>query len=356
MKKIVQFNELVFNHTVFVVDQPEIITDFRISKSPLVYNHGDYSPERNTTRKVNSKSFTINLQVDKNKFNCEDKYLIQQFVQANLYKIGRLWAIQDDILLWAIAKTESISEGLEEKLGYLTYTVTFYLPQGIWYIADNTSTFLEDYEQCEVLECFETLERKLCECCWCNIGLAPEKRCVKCNGIKLCEINKNEISKEIGNCGNNKKINYSCDCQEPNDLSFSEYGVKTALSEFNSNTLYETDDIVIEICGGFKNLVIEFNGEKSRIDGEYAGTTLISNGTVKNNCDYIDISKFHGQCSRDCSPENDCKSSPFSLKQKNSSSSIVRWTVKTGKNVIRFFNFNKNETQEIRVYVRGISL
>lgn len=356
MKKIVQFNELVFNHTAFIETQPEIITDFRISKSPFVNNHGDYSPERTSGRKVSSKSFSMNLTIDKTKFNCEDRELVEQLVQSNLYKIGRLWAIQGDVLLWTIAKAESISEGLEEKKGHLTYSITFYLPQGIWYIADPTATYLEEYHQCDVLECFEALQRPLCECCWYNIGLAPKKMCFKCAGDRLCEIPKNDLINQIGNCGNNKKINYSCDCQEPNIFIYSDYGVKTALAEFQAMTLYETDDVVIEICGSFENLIIEFNGDKSIIEGSYSGKTVISSGIVKNNCDYLDISKFHGVCSKDCTPNDDCNAIPFSLRQKNGSNGIVHWKVNTGKNIIRFFNFKKSETQEIRVFVRGITL
>ncbi|WP_430598262.1 hypothetical protein [Enterococcus sp. AZ177] len=356
MKKIVQFNELVFNHTVDIQTQPEIVTDFRISKSSFINNHGDYSPERTSGRKINSKTFSMNIIIDKSKFNCEDRELVEQFVQSNLYKIGRLWAIQGDSLLWAIAKAESVSEGLEEKRGRLSYTVTFYLPQGVWYIADPTATYLEEYHQCDVLECFEVLQRPLCECCWCNVALAPIKMCFKCAGERLCEIPRNDLVNQIGNCGNNKKINYSCDCQEPNILTYSEYGAKTALAEFQAMTFYETDDVVIEICGSFTNLTIEFNGEKSIIEGSYSGETTISKGVVKNNCDYLEISKFHSVCNHECTPNDECGTKPFSLKKNNGSNGIVHWKVNPGKNVIRFFNFNKNETQEIRVFVRGIAL
>ncbi|MGX2947144.1 hypothetical protein [Enterococcus alishanensis] len=356
MKRLVQFNELVFNHTAFVAQQPEIATEFRISKFPYANRHGDYSPERRTGRKVNSKMFSITFDVKKSIFNCEEREYIEQFVQANLYKIGRLWAVQGDLLLWAVAKAESVSEGFEDTKGTLTFTATMYLPDGFWYIADPTATYLEEYHECDVLECFEVLDRPICECCWCNIALADERMCFKCSGQKLCETPKDELSYKIGNCGNNIKINYSCDCQEPNKVVKSPYGQTTASADFQANTLYETDDIVIEICGKFKNLMIDFNGEFSQIIGEYDGKTIISGGVVQNGCDYIDIDKFHGICGPGTCPSDDCDPESFALKSNQGASGIVHWMVNTGKNVIRFYGFSDEETQEISIYVRGIAL
>ncbi len=41
----------------------------------------------------------------------------------------------------------------------------------------------------------------------------------------------------IGNCGNNKKIGYSCCDQTETAITYSEYGLSTAMLEFNGQTL-----------------------------------------------------------------------------------------------------------------------
>jgi len=68
MKKLVQYNEVVFNHTAYVEENPQIATEFKNSKNTFAYSHGDYSPERSNIRKVNSKQFDVTFMVDKRKF------------------------------------------------------------------------------------------------------------------------------------------------------------------------------------------------------------------------------------------------------------------------------------------------
>lgn len=357
MKKLVQFNELVFNHTAYIEDQPEIIIDFKNSTNTFANSHGDYSPERCGPRKVNSKQFDVTLMVDKNKFPCEDREVIEQFVLDNFFSVGRLWAIQGDILLWSLAKVLSVSEGFDEKRGYLSFTVTFYLSEGIWHIADETATYFDDYYQCDVTDCYAALERDLCDCCLCNIKLAAVKRCPPCDGEKLCEIPKDKLSEVIGNCGNNKKISYSCCEQTETGCAFSEYGDTTAFLQFSGKTLYETDDVVLEICGTFTNLGINWNGQQSIIEGNYTGQTIINAGLVKNNCDYLDISKFHGDCvnNADCI-DRDCETDNPRVGVTGSSSGIVSWTVKKGTNNVILSGFKKDEIQTIKVFVGGIAL
>nr|DAV18289.1 MAG TPA: hypothetical protein [Caudoviricetes sp.] len=357
MIKLVQFNELVFNHTAYIEEQPDITTEFKNTKNSYANAHGDYSPERCGPRKVNSKQFDTPIMVDKNKFPCEDREVIEQFVLDNFFSVARLWAIRGDILLWGLAKVLSISEGYDEKRGYLSFNVTFYLPEGIWHIADDTATYFDDYYQCDVTDCYAALERELCDCCLCNIKLAPIKRCPPCHGDRLCEIPKDELSDVIGNCGNDKKISYSCCDQTETGIAYSENGQTTAHLQFDGHTLYETEDVVLEVCGTFTDLGITWNGQQSIIEGTYTGETIINAGLVKNNCKYLDIGKFHGDCvnNADCT-ERDCNSEIPKIGVSGSQSGIVSWTVKKGMNNVFFSGFKKNEIQTIKVFVGGIAL
>ncbi|EOH86693.1 hypothetical protein [Enterococcus pallens] len=357
MKKLVQFNELVFNHTAYIDQQPDNLTEFKNSKNAFANSHGDYSPERCGPRKVNSKQFDVTVMVDKNKFPCEDREVIEQFVLDNFFSVGRLWAVQGDFLLWSLAKVLSISEGFDEKRGYLSFTVTFYLPEGIWHIADDTATYFDDYYQCDVTDCYAALERELCDCCVCNIKLAPIKRCPPCHGDRLCDIPKGELSEVIGNCGNNKKISYSCCDQTATAETKSEYGSNTAFLQFEGKTLYETEDVVLEICGKFTDLGINWNGQQSIIEGAYIGETIINAGLVKNNCDYLDISKFHGDCvsNAECTPP-DCSSNDPKIGVTGSSNGIVSWSVKKGTNNVILSGLDTKEIQTIKVFVGGIAL
>ena len=356
MKKLVQFNELVFNHTVYIESPPEISTEFKNSQETFANNHGDYSPERCNGRKVQSQTFDLALNVDKRKFPCEDKNIVEQFVKANLYKKGRLWAVQGDLLIWAVAKVLSISEGYDEKRHFLTFNVSFYLEEGIWHIADSSSTYFDDYYQCEITECFDSLKRPLCSCSLCNIGLAPVKMCPPCHNKRMCDIPTDKLDSIIGNCGNNKKINYSCCDQTPTASAYSEYNSSTAYLEFDGQTAYETDDVVLEICGEFTDLVIDWNCKKSIIEGNNKGKTIVNAGLVKNECDYLDISKFHGVCSTTCNEAEGCDNNPMALETVGGGEGIVHWTVNSGKNTVLFYGFKEDDIQEIKVYVRGIVL
>lgn len=357
MKKIVQFNELVFNHTAYIEEQPDILIEFKNSKNAYANAHGDYSPERCGPRKVTSKQFDVPIMVDKNKFPCEDREVIEQFVLDNFFYAGRLWAVQGDILLWSLAKVLSVSEGYDEKRGYLSFNVSFYLSEGIWHIADDTATYFDDYYQCDVTDCYAALERELCDCCLCNIKLAPVKRCPPCHSQRLCEIPKNKLSEVIGNCGNNKKISFSCCDQTETGITYSENGQTTAHLQFDGHTLYETEDVVLEVCGTFTDLGITWNGHQSIIEGTYTGETVINAGLVKNNCKYLDIGKFHGDCvnNADCT-ERDCDSETPKIGVNGSQSGIVSWTVKKGMNNVFFSGFKENEIQTIKVFVGGIAL
>lgn len=357
MKRLVQFNELVFNHTAYIDEKPEIQTEFKNSIISFANAHGDYSPERCASRKVMSKRFDVTFLVDKTRFPCEQREVIEQFVQDNLYKVGRLWAVQGDNLLWALAKVLSISEGYEEKRKLLSYNATFYLPEGIWHLADETSTYINDYHQCDITQCYEYLERELCSCCLCNVALAPVRFCPPCDGEALCEIPKNKLSEVIGNCGNDKKISYSCCNQKGTALTYSKYGETTALLQFDGKTLYETEDVVLEVCGTFTNLGINWNGRQSIIEGTYTGDTIVSGGIVKNNCKYLDIEKFYNVCvnTADCT-DRECSSNHPKIGVSGSEGGIVSWTVKKGSNSIILSGLKKDEIQTIKVYVGGIAL
>lgn len=357
MKKLVQYNEVVFNHTAYVEENPQIATEFKNSKNTFAYSHGDYSPERSNIRKVNSKQFDVTFMVDKRKFPCESRELIEQFVLDNFYKIGRLWAIQGDILLWTIAKVLTISEGYDEKRNYLSFTVTFYVPSGIWHVADPYTTYLDDYHRCDVLECYESLERDLCECCFCLLPPTPLKTCPPCHGQRLCEVPKNELANVVGECGKEKKISYSCCDVQPTAIGYSEAGDTTALLQFDGHTLYETDDIIIEVCGKFADLGINWNGEQSIVKGSYVGTTIITDGVVKNGCEYLPIDKFHPMCSNtpDCAMR-ECCTDTLKIATNGTNSGIVHLTANKGLNVVVLSGFVPEEIQSIKIYIGGIAL
>ncbi|OFI46759.1 hypothetical protein BG262_02880 [Floricoccus penangensis] len=356
MKKLVQFNELVFNHTAFVAAYPDFKTEFRTTREQYSYRNGDYSPESCRARTVNSKTFDVEMTIDKSKFPCEDRNIIEQFVLDNLYKTGRLWAIQGDLLMWSLAKVDSISEKFNEKPNHITYVATFYLQEGIWHIAEPTATYFNDYHTCEVTDCYEALNRPLCDCSMCNIGLAPRKFCPPCRGQRLCDIPKDQLISIIGNCGDTKKISYSCHCQEPTAVAKSAYNDSTAVLSFNSGTMYPTDDVVIEINGEFTDLVIDFNGQKSKIEGNYKGKTFINSGVVENNCKAIDIDKFYSICSTDCSPVDSCDGNPLAINVKEKIHGMVKWSLPKGTSNILFYGFAEDDIQEVKIYVGGIAV
>ncbi|EHK9936774.1 hypothetical protein FH950_001597 [Enterococcus faecium] len=357
MKKLVQYNEVVFNHTAYIEDFPQIATEFKNSKNTFAYSHGDYSPERSDIRKVNSKQFDVTFMVDKRKFPCESRELVEQFVLDNFYKIGRLWAIEGDLLLWTVAKVLTISEGYDEKRNYLSFTVSFYIPSGIWHVADPYATYFDDYHYCDILDCYESLERELCGCSFCLLPDAPVKRCLPCHGERLCEIPKNKLADVIGKCGNEKKISFSCCDSHETAIGHSQVGETTALLQFDGHTLYETEEVAIEISGKFNDLGINWNGKQSIVEGSYSGKTTIIDGLVKNECKYLPIEKFHTICSHttDCL-DRECYTDNPRISVSAGGSRIVQLSVVKGTNIVIFSGFVPEELQSIKVYVGGIAL
>lgn len=354
--KFVQYNELVFNHTVHVDKTPEVVTEFKESHEEYANGHGDYAPRRCGPRYVKSKEWDIELKLDKSKFPCDDQSIIEQFVLDNLYKDGRLWATIGDILLWGNARVISIGNMYEEKLGYLSLNCKFYLPEGIWHVSDPQATYLDDYYTCDITDCYEALERPLCECCWCNVALVPERKCFPCHGRRLCDVKHGELAKLIGSCGNTTKISYSCDKQTATATVKSEFNSETAHISFDGQTMYETDDVVVKICGEFEDLVIDWNGERSVIEGHYKGETIIAGSVVKNGCDTLPFGKFHGICKTTGEGSDGCETNPMALGIKAGTKTLVKLSVKKGKNNVFFYGLKPDEIQTIDIYVGGIAI
>lgn len=354
--RFVQLNDLVINHTVYIDKTPEVVTEFKESNQEYANGHGDYAPRRCGPRFVKSKEWDLDLRLDKSKFPCDDQSIMEQFVTDNLYKDGRLWATRGDVLMWGNARLISIGEMYEEKLGYVSFHCKVYMPEGIWHIADPEATYFEDYELCDITECYESLERPLCECCWCNVALIPERKCPPCKGQRLCEIPHGQLEKVIGACGNTKKINYSCEKQTATASVKSAYNDTAAHVEFDGQTLYETDDVVVEICGAFEDLVIDWNGERSTIEGKYDGNTVISGATVKNGCDLLPFDKFHGVCKTTGAGNDECGADPMELGVKPGAKTLVKLTVKKGTNHAFFYGLEAEDIQTINIYVGGIAI
>jgi len=354
--KFVQYNELVLNHTVYIDKTPEVVTEFKESHQEYSNGHGDYAPRRCGVRFVKSKEWDIELKLDKKKFPCDEQQVVEQFVKDNLQRDGRLWATIGDVLVWGNARVISYGEMYEEKLGYISLNCKFYLPEGVWHIADPQATYLEDYYSCNIMDCYEALERPLCECCWCNVALIPERKCFPCKGERLCEIPHGDLDKMIGSCGNTKKINYSCDKQTATATVKSAYNDTTAHIEFDGQTMYETDDVVVEICGKFEDLVIDWNGERSTIEGKYDGKTIISGSIVTNGCDTLPFDKFHGVCKTTGNGNDACGSNPMELGVKSGAKTLVKLSVKKGTNHVFFYGLDPEDIQTINIYVGGIAI
>lgn len=305
----IQYNDLVFDGFGMVDEYDASNVTFRVISHDRSFGHGSYIPFKRSTSFVESSSVSITLFLKYRKLPCEQRPFYRDFVVSELSKHGRLWAIQNDTLVWAYATVENYSELVEHVNGQLSITVDFNLYEGIWHKADKQKTFLHPYDICTFMECYDYKEYQPCrdaevynECCDCLTEIPrpdPAVNCCECDCDRLDKYmalcyHLDELQDAYKYCSNwNYRVIYDCSAAE---RFFGRIGQKICTDNCSngiiagkiySETDIPTEGVKITLVGKMDNPSVSINGNTNYIEGEYDGTLVInSNGDVfyENGC------------------------------------------------------------------------
>ena len=317
-KRYVQFNDLV-------IDSADMLTsasykqDTKTETEEYSYGHGSYYRLPRPMQFLTEAELSITLHIDYRRVPREQRKFLKSFINMQLLKGGKIWAIQDNQLLWANAFVSSFGEEYTHYKGFYSVDVDFVLPDGIWHIADRQSTYLVPYDSCNFLDEYDFREQENCADCGCNnCGIAEPNNdmcwdaCLEKEN-SLCSIYGNNgngienIYTIFQNCGISYKIVY--DCESAKRLFNGNLGVKLSKEDVcksviagrvYSRTILDSDNVEITLTGHWQNPTIQINDTTMTIDGEYDGTLKIhADGTVeyadKDCCkyEYVDLDNVH---------------------------------------------------------------
>lgn len=297
-KRYLQFNNLVFDGYDMISSTDEQVTYKEAQAQPYSFAHGSYMPYKSDVMYVNAGSVSITLTFWLKKIPCDDRPFYLQFVDQELSRPGKLWALRNGEVIWAYASVRSkhpITTGEPFKA---EYDIEFTLPEGIWHKADKQKTFVLPYNVCVMMECkgFEKYDP-------CYTASSGGDCCTACQEKKFIEDMRercfcccvDEITADMALCYHQKELQafYGCetpfqlvyDCEHAEKFKTNDYlGQKICKSDpcehmivgrFYSDTDLPVEDMTIIISGKMKNPAITINGNTNIIEGEYDGTLRI---------------------------------------------------------------------------------
>lgn len=294
LKTYVQFNDLVIDNAE-MLSSASLTQQTKTETQEYSYGHGSYAYFHKPQLFLTEGELSMTLNIDYRMFHNEDKRFIRDYIKLNLLKPGRLWAIEDNKLLWAWAYVTDFSEEYQKFKGILSVDVNLKLWEGVWHIADTKKTFLAPYSVCNMLDCEDfrdiqeciscciscPTEEIYCDSCLCDCGDLDKDSSLCVMGLKTLE--------EFMRCGESYRIVYSCvkgkqlfDNELINKkICKKDYCLNVIAGKFYSNTILDSTCVNIILEGKFQDPVIEINGNKMQIMGDYEGILkLDSSGNI----------------------------------------------------------------------------
>lgn len=304
-KHYVQFENLVFDE-IGMVSEDTTTTRFKRFSSDFSFLHGSYSPHKRSYSLLAAGSVSMTIKLKMKKLPCDVRPFYPMFAKAELIKpVGRLWAVQNNALMWAWAEPSSYRESVDNLTDALEFDINFELPEGVWHKADKLRTFLVPYDPCMFLDCYDFQELNPCEdvlhgdCCNCS-AKKPVELCDCCDG-NGCDVVGEENAlcyfTDLSDLADCDPVGYKIvvDC-EAAERFFSDPLKKVYLGQkfcsecgslitgrLYSDTDIPTSNIKITLRGKMHNPYIEINGNGNIIEGDYEGALEINpDGSVYN--------------------------------------------------------------------------
>lgn len=296
-RRYVQFNDLVIDGYDMLVDSDSTNVSFDIVRHDYTFKNGDYAPLKSRVPRIESTTVGFTLRLAMKKIHCDLREFYRRFVVEQLSKAGKLWAIQNNELIWAYAIPQSYSEPtMNIRKGELEIDVELYLPQGVWHKADKQRTFIQENDVCEFLRCLDY--QKYNPCCDCA-SCVKTHECCCCDELTkddaLC-YNEDLLQKMYDDCRDGYRIRY--DCQAAERLFTDEVnpylGQRICRDPLEdaiiAGQIYVEGDIPTQtyriiLNGPGHDIRITINGNTNVLKGDYEGPIIIdSSGNIIDGC------------------------------------------------------------------------
>lgn len=303
-KHFVQFNDLVFDE-VGMVEEDGYSVSVKSFDSSYGFTHGRYYPLKRKGGLFDMGRVSFSLTLRMLKLPCEDRPFYIRFAKRQLTTQGRLWAVQDNTLVWAWAVMSSYRDNANRQKDEIEIDVSFDLPEGVWHKANTLRTFLVPHDVCDFMDCYGYHDVVLCkkDCCDCGpkepaIGdcYRDGEGCCGCGNMVCCECD--DLSPDdalcyhpdllqslYDVCGHGYKIVYSCDMARKHFTDFlsdDHVGQKlcnkcgeSIVGNLYSDTDIPTEGVKITLHGTMHNPMITINGNANIIKGDYDGVLEI---------------------------------------------------------------------------------
>lgn len=307
-RRYLQFNELVLDSYDMLDESPHSV-EFKGDTQEYGFGHGSYDPNKRNYQFAREQEVSLSITLQMKKLLCEYRPFYKQFAIKELLRPGKLWAIVNNEIVWAYAKTISISERSSVREDIYGIEVDLRLSEGVWHKADKLKTFLVPYDVCDSMDCMGYRENNPCDyipldgdCCTaCQNKAANEIQedcCCCCDELTkdmaLCF--HKDLQDLYKNCFPSYRFEY--DCRKANEFFGNKYlGEKICTKDsceniisgrFYSETEMPTTGMEIIIDGQVHDAQITINGNKNIIKGDYDRLYINSNGDVysetKNGC------------------------------------------------------------------------
>lgn len=303
-----------------MIEEDDSEVSFKNNLTSYTFRHGSYAPYKTKGVLAEERSVSMTLKFNMKRIPCQYRDYYMRFVLGQLSEQGKLWAVQNNTLVWAYAFLSSYTEHADSRYNTIEADVEFTLPEGVFHKADKLKTFILPYDICDFVECLNLKDLSPCgqngfgNCCLCVDEVKHPNNCDCCNcsdltkDMALCFFN--DFQSFYDACHVRYKVVY--DCAAGKNLFFPDFYSSTHLGQKFcadcapiAGILYSDTDIVttgvkITIHGDLNDPYIEINGNGNVIKGEYKDGALeinpdgsvyyIKDGCIK--CDPIPVSNW----------------------------------------------------------------
>lgn len=166
----IQYNDLVFDYY-DMISEDDYTDKFKYDSESYTFRHGDYVAHKYPYMLADAGSVSLTITLEMKKIPCEYRPYYMDFAKSELSKQGKLWAVENNRIIWAYAFVDEISYIHEVRKNTAQMDVSFVIPEGIWHKADLQKTFLVPYSSCDFMECMDYQTLQPCDfgnCCVCE--------------------------------------------------------------------------------------------------------------------------------------------------------------------------------------------
>ena len=290
IRQYIQFNDLVF--TADTITSAEYKVSSKVTTHPYSFKHGSYAPFKSEQLLLEEGTLGLTIHIDYRKYRKEDRKYLKDFIRLNIFKAGRIWAIEDNKILWAYAYVTDYSDTYSKYKGYISIDLDFNLYEGYWHIADMKKIFLVPFNTCDALEGYD-FKDELLECVDCCAKCGdkdPDNYCEECTAHcedlteenNACVVGEN-VMKEFLECTESYKIVYDCklankifgDKMNGKKLCKKDYCDTAIAGKIYYPSVLSSEFVDITLTGKWQNPTIDINGDKLTILGDYDGTLKV---------------------------------------------------------------------------------